>query len=108
MRTISGRGVLLALGALLLSAQTPPPPAAVTDNGGAASPGLPAGTAHDLTVRVCSACHAPEIVTQQRLSRDGWHELVNTMASRGAQATDEELEQITDYLAAHYPEGSSR
>ena len=69
---------------------------------GAASP-LPAGAGHDTMVRVCSGCHAPEIAAQQRLDPAGWKELVDTMASRGAAASDAELSQITDYLATHFP-----
>lgn len=66
--------------------------------------GLPAGPGHDLTVRVCSGCHSPEVAAQQRLSRDGWSELVETMATRGAVATDDELKQVVDYLSTNFPD----
>lgn len=66
-------------------------------------PALPPGPAHDLTVRVCSGCHAPEIAAQQRLNRQGWEEVIEMMASRGAVASDAELAQITEYLSTNFP-----
>lgn len=76
-----------------------PPPAAT-----APAPLLPPGAGHDTTVRVCSSCHAPEIAAQQRLDAAGWHELVETMAERGAQGSDADFAQITDYLARNFPD----
>lgn len=63
---------------------------------------LPPGPGHDTMVRVCSSCHAPEIAAQQRLDMAGWHEMVETMVGRGAQGTDAEFAQITDYLAKNF------
>ena len=37
-----------------------------------------------------------------RLTREGWQEVVAKMVGLGAQATDEELVKVTDYLAEHY------
>jgi competence protein ComEA len=68
------------------------------------APALPAGPGHDTMVRVCSACHAPEIAAQQRLNRAGWDELVETMVSRGAQANEAEVAEIKAYLAKNFPE----
>jgi hypothetical protein len=64
---------------------------------------LPAGPGRDLTVKVCSGCHSPAIVAKQRLSEPEWSDLVQVMSSRGAVATDKELEQITAYLAKSFP-----
>jgi mono/diheme cytochrome c family protein len=64
---------------------------------------LPPGPGHDVMVRVCSGCHAPEVAAQQRLSREAWAETVDLMASRGAQGTDAEFAQIVDYLSASFP-----
>ena len=64
---------------------------------------LPPGLGHDLTVKVCSGCHSPAIVAKQRLSEPEWSDLVQVMSSRGAVATDKELEQITAYLAKSFP-----
>jgi hypothetical protein len=72
-------------------------------SGVAAQSHLPPGPGHDLTVRVCSGCHSPELASTQRLSTQEWNSLVQSMAARGALATDEELDTITDYLANSFP-----
>ncbi|MBU3079306.1 hypothetical protein [Sphingomonas quercus] len=109
MKLIPSLLLLPALGAAAaLVAQTPtpaptppaPPPAAAAAQGG--SP-LPPGPGHDTMVRVCSGCHAPDIAAQQRLTPDGWHELVEMMANNGAVATDAELAEITVYLTRSFP-----
>ena len=56
-------------------------------------------------LRVCSTCHAPQVVAQQRLSAEGWKELVETMANNGAVATEAELAEVTAYLARSFPAG---
>jgi mono/diheme cytochrome c family protein len=79
-------------------AVSPAPPALA-----AATPSLPAGEGRDLMMRVCAACHTPEVVAKQRLTAEGWKEVVESMANNGAVATDPELEQITSYLARSFP-----
>ena len=64
---------------------------------------LPPGDGRDLVIRVCAKCHTPDIVASQSLNTDGWKELVNQMASNGAQASDAEFDQITAYLAKAFP-----
>ncbi len=64
---------------------------------------LPPGPGRDLTVRVCSSCHSASISAKQRLSEPEWSDLVQLMSSRGAVATDKELDQITAYLAKSFP-----
>lgn len=51
--------------------------------------------------RTCSGCHSITVVTSRRLSRAGWENVVDTMVSRGAQATPDELQQIVSYLTAN-------
>jgi len=68
---------------------------------------LPPGPGHDLTVRVCSACHSPDVAANQRLSPQEWNTLVQNMAARGANATDEEFDQITNYLSKSFPRPSA-
>lgn len=69
---------------------------------------LPAAPGRDATKRVCSACHSVEIVAQQHLTRDGWNEVVQTMANNGAVATDAELAEITNYLSGAFPESQDK
>lgn len=64
---------------------------------------LPPGDGRDVTVRVCSQCHSPEIAAQQNLDAQGWKDLVNQMANNGAQASDAEFDTITKYLTASFP-----
>jgi quinoprotein glucose dehydrogenase len=67
---------------------------------------LPPGPGHDLTVRVCSACHSPDLAASQHLSAQEWNSLVQNMSARGAVATDAEFDQITDYLARSFPKST--
>jgi competence protein ComEA len=94
----------MALGAASILASVEARGQAAPSPAAAAQDALPPGPGHDTTLRVCSACHAPGIVTKQRLSREGWHELVETMAGRGAQGSDQDFAQITDYLAKNFPD----
>jgi quinoprotein glucose dehydrogenase len=64
---------------------------------------LPPGPGHDLTVRVCSACHSPDLAAGQHLSAQEWNSLVQNMSARGAVATDAEFDQVIDYLARSFP-----
>src|SRR3954452_21008776 len=60
---------------------------------------LPDGPARDLTIRVCAQCHEPNRAASLRLTREGWEGVIQKMKGLGAQATDEEMAQITDYLS---------
>lgn len=70
----------------------------------AAQEALPPGAGHDTMVRVCSGCHDPGLAAQQRLSPDGWRDLVDTMAARGAAGSDADFVEITAYLAKSFPD----
>lgn len=63
---------------------------------------LPDAPGKDQVVRVCSTCHEPQRVAALRLTREGWEEVIAKMVSLGAKASDEDLQQITDYLAANF------
>ena len=54
-------------------------------------------------IHVCSPCHAPDSVADQDLDAAGWKDLVDQMASMGADATDAQLDQIVHYLATAFP-----
>jgi len=67
---------------------------------------LPAGPGRELVIRVCSDCHSPDVVADQRLDSAGWRSVVDQMASQGAVATDAELDEIVEYLAGAFPASS--
>ncbi|GGI75825.1 hypothetical protein GCM10007973_10960 [Polymorphobacter multimanifer] len=64
---------------------------------------FPPGEGREATVRVCSGCHEPEIMTQQRLAPADWARVVDTMAGNGAQGTDADFDAITAYLSKAFP-----
>jgi competence protein ComEA len=64
---------------------------------------FPAGPGRELTIRVCSQCHSPDMAADQQLDPAGWKSLVDQMAGKGAVATDAELDEIVRYLANAFP-----
>lgn len=64
---------------------------------------LPDGPGKEPLERVCSACHGPEIVTGRGLTKDGWTEVVQDMIQRGAQGSEDDFNQIVNYLAKNFP-----
>ncbi len=64
---------------------------------------LPAGEGRAETIKVCSQCHAPDLVANQRMDEPGWRAMVNQMANNGAQGTDAEFETIIRYLTQAFP-----
>ena len=75
-------------------------PAAAQDD---SHPTLPQGEGRDVMIRVCSGCHEPEKVVGQENDERGWKDVVDQMASNGAQASDEEFATIVKYLAKAFP-----
>ncbi len=60
---------------------------------------LPAGGAKSLVEKTCGVgCHSIEVVTSQRLNQAGWNTVVQGMLARGAEASDEQVKIIVDYL----------
>jgi hypothetical protein len=48
--------------------------------------------------RACSGCHDIERVNQARRTEEGWRVLAVDMRERGAKLSDEELEQLVEWL----------
>ena len=84
---------------LAAAGQTPSSPS----DGAPMGSKLPPGDGRDLVMRVCSKCHTPDIVAGQFLDAQDWKDLVNQMANNGAQGSDADFAQITDYLAKSFP-----
>jgi cytochrome c5 len=64
---------------------------------------LPDGPGKATVQKICSGCHAPEIVLGRRDTKQGWEQVVSSMVDKGANGTDDEFNTIIDYLAAHFP-----
>lgn len=47
---------------------------------------------------VCTQCHVLELVSDTPRSYDAWHDTVQQMVDRGATGTDQQFEDIMDYL----------
>lgn len=64
----------------------------------------PAEPAPDLTREseslktVCAHCHTLQMVTNTPRSYDAWHDTVQKMLNLGAKATDDQLDDVMDYL----------
>ena len=69
---------------------------------GAAHAQLPDGPGKAETEKVCSQCHELARSISLRQDRAGWQSTVDKMVSLGANASQPDLQRITDYLAAHY------
>lgn len=52
--------------------------------------------------RVCLACHAADIIQQQKLTPTGWTRSVEKMMRWGAAVSDAEKQPLVEYLAARY------
>jgi competence protein ComEA len=63
---------------------------------------LPDAPGKEQVVAICGKCHEPQRVAALRLTREGWEEVVAKMVALGAKASDEDLKQITDYLAENF------
>jgi competence protein ComEA len=63
---------------------------------------LPPGPGKDTFLRICSGCHLTSVATTQRKTADGWTDTVIEMRNRGANASDDDLEQIVQYLATNF------
>jgi putative heme-binding domain-containing protein len=63
---------------------------------------LPEGKGQADFQRICSSCHSVSMATTQRMTQAEWMGVVNDMVSRGAQGTQDELNNVVTYLAANY------
>ncbi len=72
--------------------------------------GLPAGPGQDEVSAYCIPCHSLAIVTQQRLSRRVWDEVLDWMVEEQAMPELDPADRalILDYLAIHYAPDTPR
>ncbi len=51
---------------------------------------------------VCTLCHSLKLLTQQRLSRSVWEEVVDDMMEYGAPLSAQDHHDIVDYLSINF------
>src|SRR5581483_7339688 len=61
---------------------------------------LPEAPARNTFETVCGACH--DLRTNPRRTKAGWAAVIDSMAGRGARATDQEFAAIADYLTKYF------
>jgi cytochrome c5 len=76
-------------------AQSPPPPA------------LPEGPGKELVEAVCTACHTLERVVAKRATKAEWQDKVLEMLQEDPDITQQERDQIVEYLAKAFPPKAS-
>ena len=68
---------------------------------------LPEGAGRDATLRVCTGCHAPDVIVNRVQKAAPWSDVVQAMVEKGAEATPEEVAQIAAYLKKALPESAA-
>ena len=63
---------------------------------------LPPGAGKAVFRRMCTQCHGVEGIVRSKMSKDRWATVVDDMLSRGAKGTDEEIDQVVEYLATNF------
>ena len=63
---------------------------------------FPEATGKAPLLKVCSNCHSAESVVQSLRTRQEWSDVVDQMARFGAEASDQEFDQILSYLLKYF------
>lgn len=75
--------------------------------GQAAAPQLPDGPNREVVQRVCSGCHSVQMFAGRGMTREQWAGVVSNMMGRGAKMSDEEFDQVVEYLGKTLPPGKA-
>lgn len=62
---------------------------------------LPEGEGKALVQSACTQCHGIDVIVSQPRSREDWTEVVSRMVGNGAQLSDEDYNQVVQYLATY-------
>jgi hypothetical protein len=68
----------------------------------AADDKFPDGPGKAVLMKVCTQCHSVDPIATLQRTRDEWKDTVDAMKGYGAEATDEELGTILDYLVKNF------
>jgi cytochrome c5 len=63
---------------------------------------LPDGPGKDVVLTVCTQCHDLQRVRRERLSAEGWSEILLAMLNEGAPLTDKDFAAALRYLARNF------
>lgn len=64
---------------------------------------LPDGPGKQTTIAVCGKCHSPDRAAALHQTRRAWQSTIAQMVSMGANASDDQLDTILDYLSKNFP-----
>ena len=76
---------------------------AATGVGQSPPPALPEEPGKELVEAVCTACHTLERVVAKRATKAEWQDKVLEMLQEDPDITQQERDQIVDYLAKAFP-----
>ena len=65
-------------------------------------PEMPNGPGKAITLQTCTKCHSITNITGQHKDKDGWTATITKMVGYGATGTDDEFEQILNYVSKYY------
>ncbi len=64
---------------------------------------LPDGPNRETVQRICSGCHSVQMFTGRGMTREQWGGVVSNMIGRGAKISDEEFDEVVNYLGKALP-----
>jgi competence protein ComEA len=68
----------------------------------AAQDRFPETTGKSAFLKICSNCHTADSVVQSLKTRQEWSDVIDQMAHFGAEASEQEFDQILAYLVKHF------
>jgi cytochrome c5 len=63
---------------------------------------LPDGPGKDIVLNICTQCHDLQRVRRERLTPEGWAEILETMLNEGAPLTEQDFIAVLRYLARNF------
>src|ERR1035438_8795674 len=69
---------------------------------------LPDGPGNAVVQKMCTPCHGLENVVRSRMTKERWGSVVDDMVSRGAVGTDDEIDQVINYLATNFSRSAAK
>ena len=107
MRTMTRASLAVLMSGVVFIAATgaaasPPADQAPSPATTTAQDRFPETTGKAALLKVCSNCHTAESVVQSLRTRQEWSDVVDQMSRYGAEASDQEFDQILAYLVKHF------